>query len=111
GSVDRNPTRTIIPRPNMVAPRAGAWIEAAEWQPHRSVAPRAGAWIETWTGSSQAIRSTRRSPRGSVDRNKSLGMLRDWDWGVAPRAGAWIETCCSRPRRHRPESLPARERG
>ena len=64
--------RPLISGFNAVAPRAGAWIEtsllgytlAAD-----NVAPRAGAWIETRRGGLPSIRSRRRSPCGSVDRN------------------------------------------
>ena len=57
---------------DIVAPRAGAWIETCLYSLLRltsQVAPRAGAWIETccsWCSAGGAA--------------------------VAPRAGAWIET-------------------
>ncbi len=56
----------------MVAPRAGAWIETVCGVARTTVlnvAPRAGAWIET-----------------------SLLQLGSSFLEVAPRAGAWIET-------------------
>ena len=59
-------------RSNLVAPRAGAWIETrnkARGINNLRVAPRAGAWIET-----------------NLTGNLSLYVE------VAPRAGAWIET-------------------
>ena len=116
GSVDRNPyDRSMVDavrvaplagawietemastasRPLSVAPLAGAWIETGP-QPrrraHALVAPLAGAWIETGGGSSPDIRPSRRSPRGSVDRNGD--MMNDGRMeAVAPLAGAWIET-------------------
>ena len=50
GSVDRTPQTVKGAFNQLVAPRAGAWIETSpERRPTRrgSVAPRAGAWIET----------------------------------------------------------------
>ena len=73
-----------------------------------------------------------RSPRGSVDRNSTLGMVsaqmlgrsprgsvdRNYDKharaaiaAVAPHAGAWIETFVNWLNRNRSRSLPTRERG
>jgi len=63
---------TIFLPPNIVAPRAGAWIETCVYAYILIlvlVAPRAGAWIET--GLVGIIYTTEE---------------------VAPRAGAWIET-------------------
>ena len=57
---------------DVVAPRAGAWIETAaptSCRPAPLVAPRAGAWIET--------------PHTPFKEKTEE---------VAPRAGAWIET-------------------
>ena len=57
---------------DLVAPRAGAWIETSATAESRStsnVAPRAGAWIET----------------PQKKKRKAFA-------AVAPRAGAWIET-------------------
>ena len=55
---------------NIVAPRAGAWIETyihALIVRFLSVAPRAGAWIETCTETAISTPQRCRSPRGSVD--------------------------------------------
>ena len=88
----KHPELSALVGPNVVAPRAGAWIEASYGRIPISVervAPRAGAWIE--------------APR----------TLRAYaGYWVAPRAGAWIEgpsrskrLSCSRA------SLSVRERG
>jgi len=44
------PAEEVMP-PDLVAPRAGAWIETLQYDTKKSkgdVAPRAGAWIETF---------------------------------------------------------------
>src|SRR6516164_5403324 len=78
-----------------VAPRAGAWIETAQWsaaiRTPRTVAPRAGAWIETRHLPRAVLDSGRRPSRGGVDRNFDGTQCRQ-GLAVAPRAGAWIET-------------------
>ena len=54
----------------VVAPRAGAWIEAcrlAHPDADHDVAPRAGAWIEAVLPTLQRLPLMCRSPRGSVD--------------------------------------------
>ena len=105
-----------------VAPHAGAWIETTTlglapgmWL----VAPHAGAWIETQSNVKRCLVPGRRSPRGSVDRNKNwvkttlnlgtslptrergskqeLGEDHAQSGHVAPHAGAWIETLQSYP--------------
>ena len=74
-----------------VAPRAGAWIEAA-YAVNQSnmlvVAPRAGAWIEA-----------------------RLVCTRSSHSRVAPRAGAWIEARSRSRVLLGFQSLPVRERG
>jgi len=75
-----------------VAPRAGARIETVARRTVcvvARVAPRAGARIETHTRSTRSALRSRRSPRGSADRNPYAPV----DFVRAPR------------------SLPARERG
>ena len=55
---------------DVVAPRAGAWIETGTPTPKRPipiVAPRAGAWIETCHLWRKQCSRPGRSPRGSVD--------------------------------------------
>ena len=66
---------------SIVAPRVGAWIETAYYDPRQSlmiVAPRVGAWIET-------------------PYCRQAGCVQI----VAPRVGAWIETS----EKDNPESL------
>jgi len=119
-----------------VAPFAGAWIETypPTKQTTRSrVAPFAGAWIETLMRSLGMDTSSRRSLRGSVDRNMDFiapatlqhGSLPSRERGskrlsfclrvviprVAPFAGAWIETSAVLWRHPSTVSLPSRERG
>ena len=57
-------------RADMVAPRAGAWIETylpSEYPIIIAVAPRAGAWIETTTNFLLTCNRWSRPPRGGVD--------------------------------------------
>ena len=80
----------------MVAPRAGAWIEAMTiiyWLACATVAPRAGAWIEAARLSALSL------PEPSLPvRERGLKHLVDVVAQavkpVAPRAGAWIEAPC-----------------
>ena len=58
----------------------------------QDVAPRAGARIETRRTAPCRWTSSRRSPRGSADRNTSNSFSRSAIARVAPRAGARIET-------------------
>ncbi len=56
--------------PELVAPRAGAWIETTPiigGNDERDVAPRAGAWIETAALATASTTDERRSPCGGVD--------------------------------------------
>ena len=65
-SVDRG----ISDMTDVVAPRAGAWIEIANYQQEPidiKVAPRAGAWIEITIRISPLSLAGRRTPRGCVD--------------------------------------------
>ena len=76
---------------DLVAPRAGAWIETSSVMYRFTffrVAPRAGAWIET----------------------ENLQNIAE-DFLVAPRAGAWIETQKAMEYITNPKSHPARVRG
>ena len=79
---------------NPVAPRAGAWIET--YLPTSffllvCVAPRAGAWIETLI--IELSTGLKMSPPA---RGRGLKPVSEEDRNqsasVAPRAGAWIET-------------------
>ena len=54
----------------IVAPRAGAWIETTKCRLSirpASVAPRAGAWIETLSMPFASVVVISRPPRGGVD--------------------------------------------
>src|SRR5579864_427701 len=56
----------LVDRDNIVALRAGAWIETgrrAAWQRRRCVALRAGAWIETSRVARTSQLTTSRSAR------------------------------------------------
>ena len=53
----------------LVAPRAGAWLETREQNPRPQcgqVAPRAGAWLETETYSGAWPKRGSRAPCGRV---------------------------------------------
>ena len=99
----------------VVAPRAGAWIETFSPRLIPSsarVAPRAGAWIETFTCTPQPSVSGRVSlPVRERGLKRPARAPAAREVVVAPRAGAWIETLCSRPSSRQPASLPVRERG
>ena len=77
----------------IVAPRAGAWIEARPpWHSRcrRQVAPRAGAWIEAgspWM-CCPGMESLPARERGLKQRKDGSRLKEIY---VAPRAGAWIE--------------------
>ena len=134
GSVDRNFAGTLNRRQPIVAPHVGAWIETARVQlahPGHAVAPHVGAWIETmqvaaagrhlaslptWERGSKRKWDldyhgrARRSPRGSVDRNRpGRAAMRATD--VAPHVGAWIETSARWAPARLIRSLPTWERG
>ena len=97
----------------LVAPRAGAWIEARSLQTAPERAPSLPA-RERGLKLAKPADMTPES-RSLPARERGLKRLRllfsPWPHSVAPRAGAWIEACPTPLREVAPLSLPARERG
>ena len=75
------------------------------------VAPRAGAWIETSTACCPRPRQRRRSPCGSVDRNRLAPLTAPLASGRSPCGS--VDRNCDLVERWKPIgwSLPVRERG
>ena len=120
----------------VVAPRAGAWIEASRekrvkemrWPSllvrERGLKPRWRVECHGWRVSLSVLGRGLKRPSGGGWSPHLWVALRAgawieahqpaaprWGWGVAPRAGAWIEASVVRNYRVEGLSLPVRERG